>query len=67
MASERTFPSDQALRWRRAWLIACLGSLHALSSAEVYRCTDSRKTVYSDKPCAGDIALRLLTGRFQTN
>ena len=56
MASERAFPSDNALRWRRAWLIACLGFVPALSSAEVYRCTDSGKTVYTDQPCGGDMA-----------
>jgi hypothetical protein len=40
---------------RLVWLIACLYLVPSLASADVYRCTESGKTVYSDKPCVGDL------------
>jgi hypothetical protein len=55
MATLRTVTREQAWRCARAGLLACLGLIPALASAEVYRCTDSGKTVYSDKPCGGDM------------
>src|SRR5271167_4992080 len=39
---------------RLVWLIACLRLVPSLAAADVYRCTENGKAVYSDKPCAGD-------------
>src|SRR5271169_763066 len=40
---------------RFVWLIACLCLVPSLVSADVYRCTENGKSVYSDKPCVGDM------------
>ncbi len=34
-------------------LIAIVGCLPLIASAEVFKCTESGRTVYTDKPCAG--------------
>ncbi len=40
---------------RLVWLSTCLFLLPSLSSADIYRCTEGGKTIYSDKPCGGDM------------